>query len=301
MTTQETLDKFVDLFRGRANVYGHEEGRCVKQPLTPDVYLRHLDGVEAIGVYPMVPHRGDFWVVWGCSDIDVEDLGAARTIQQALAAAGVVAWVERSRSKGYHVWVFVSEPVTATAMRRMLLCAHQVADYPAREVNPKQESLSATQYGNYVRLPYWNAADQGAIHRRILDDNDQPMPLQDFLEQASAAKTDADTVNRLAALWKPPAQPAHNININITGDETLNDAMQHLSPLGKVIWRDGPLPERDRSSTLTKLAHECFRSHMTPSMCKIVLKTADMRWGKYHLRFDGGDRELDKLVIRAYS
>lgn len=300
-TTQDTLNMFAELFRGRSDVYGHEEGRCVKQPLTHDVLRRHLDGTEPIGVYPMVPYRGDFWVVWGCSDIDVDDLTAARTIQQALEAAGVTSWVERSRSKGYHVWVFASQPVTASAMRRMLLCAHQVADYPAREVNPKQETLSASQYGNYVRLPYWNSADLGAIHRRILDADDQPLSLQDFVERALAHRTDPDTINRLAALWKPPTQPAHTINVNIVGDETLDDAMRHLSPLGKVIWRDGPLPERDRSSTLTKLAHECFRSNMTPSMCKIILKTADMRWGKYHLRFDGGDRELDKLVMRAYS
>jgi len=299
--TQSTLDTFMELFRGRGDVYGHEEGRCVKQPLTPDVFRRHLDGTEAIGVYPMVPHRGDFWVVWGCSDIDVEDLSAARNIQQALHAAGVEAWVERSRSKGYHVWVFATKPVTAAAMRRMLLCAHQVADYPAREVNPKQETLTPNKYGNYVRLPYWNARDLGAIHRRILDDNDQPLPIQEFVERALANRTDPDTINRLAALWKPPAQPSHGVNINITGDETLDDAMQYLSPLGKVIWRDGPLPEADRSRTLTKLAHECYRSHMTPSMCKIVLRTADLRWCKYHLRADGGDMELDKLVMRAYG
>lgn len=300
MTTQDTLNSFVELFRGRGDAYGHEEGRCVKQPLTHDVFRRHLDGTEPIGVYPMVPYRGEYFVVWGCSDIDVDDLAAARSIQQALQAAGVFAWVERSRSKGYHVWVFASEPVPASAMRRMLLCAHQVADYPAREVNPKQETLATNQYGNYVRLPYWNAADLGALHRRVLDDNDQPMPLQDFVKQALLSRTPAEIIKRLAALWTPPAQPAHVV-VDIAGDETLDDAMNHLSPLGKVIWRDGPLPERDRSSTLTKLAHECFRSNMPPSMCKIILKTADKRWGKYHLRFDGGETELDKLVMRAYS
>lgn len=301
MTASDTLTGFAKLFRGRTDVYGHEEGRCVKQALTPDVLQRHLQGTEAIGVYPMVPYRGDFYVVWGCSDIDVEDLAAARNIQQALQAAGVHAWVERSRSKGYHVWVFAESPVTAAAMRRMLLCAHQVADYPAREVNPKQETLTANKYGNYVRLPYYNAADLGTIHRRILDDNDQPMPLDAFLEAAMSNRTPADVINRLASLWKAPAQPAHSVDTTVTGDETLDDAMRFLSPLGKVIWRDGPLPERDRSSTLTKLAHECFRSNMPPSMCKIVLRTADRRWGKYHLRADGGDMELDKLVVRAYS
>ena len=35
-------------------------------------------------------------------------------------------------------------------MRRCLLAAHQVCEYPAKEVNPKQDKVNG--YGNYVRL-----------------------------------------------------------------------------------------------------------------------------------------------------
>jgi hypothetical protein len=288
---------FASLFRGRTDAYGSEDGGCVKQPVTSDLIADHLAGETPIGVYPMFQHDGEWVCVWGCSDIDIDDLSQARGLQEALAAAGVTAFVERSRSKGYHVWVFADQPVPAWAMRRMLLCAHQVANIPAREVNPKQESLQPNQFGNYVRLPYLNVADCDTIHRRVWGDDNTPMDFEEFIGRAIASKTPKATIMNLAALWREPERK--HITIDLTVNESLADALRLLSPLGKVIWRDGPLPQRDRSSTLTKLAYECAKT-MSPTECKIVLLDADKRWGKYHLRANG-ELEIDKLVVRVYS
>lgn len=298
MIPEHVVGGFTTLFRGRADVYGHEEGRCVKEPLTQELFGQHLGGVQAIGVYPMVPINDVQHVVWGCSDIDIEDLGGARKIQSALKYVGVESFIERSRSKGYHVWVFAEQVVPASDMRRMLLCAHQVADYPAREVNPKQETLTQGQYGNYVRLPYFNAEDMTDSHRRILDDGNQPMPLNDFVASAMALRTPIKLIADLAKLWQEPVTtPAV---IDLSQSVSVKEALMQLSPLGKVIWRDGPLPTKDRSTTLARLGHECVRSCMSPSETKIVLVDADKRWGKYHLR-PNGEIEIDKLVVRVFS
>ena len=298
MISEATLNGFVSLFRGRGDVYGHEEGRCVKEPLKPELFRQHLDGVQAIGVYPMVPIGSVHHVVWGCSDIDIEDLAGARKIQSALSAVKVVSFVERSRSKGYHVWVFAEEVVPASDMRRMLLCAHQVAEYPAREVNPKQETLATGQYGNYVRLPYFNAEDMTDSHRRILDEHNEAMSLQDFVDVAMVSKTPANIISELAKLWQEPV--AQHTVLDMSQSVSVKEALAQLSPLGKVIWRDGPLPTKDRSTTLARLGHECVRSCMSPSETKIVLVDADKRWGKYHLR-PNGELEIDKLVVRVFS
>ena len=298
MISEATLNGFVSLFRGRGDVYGHEEGRCVKAPLTPELFRQHLDGVQAIGVYPMVPIGSVHHVVWGCSDIDIEDLAGARKIQSALLAVKVVSFIERSRSKGYHVWVFAEEVVPASDMRRMLLCAHQVAEYPAREVNPKQETLATGQYGNYVRLPYFKAEDMTDSHRRILDEHNEAMSLQDFVEVAMVSKTPANIISELAKLWQEPVVQ-HTV-LDMSQSVSVKEALAQLSPLGKVIWRDGPLPTKDRSTTLARLGHECVRSCMSPSETKIVLVDADKRWGKYHLR-SNGELEIDKLVVRVFS
>lgn len=300
MTTTDThLEAFTKLFRGRKDAYGHEEGRCVKEPLTAEVIRGHLDGVAAIGVYPMVPYKGDHYVVWGCTDIDIDDLPGAKSIRDSLAAAGVVAHIERSRSKGYHVWVFAAKPVTATAMRRMLLCAHQVADYPAREVNPKQEHLVGSQFGNYVRLPYWDAADLTTVHRRILGADDQPITLEQFLDVAMANLVEPETIMRIAAMWREPERPKMAPMV-LNGDEPIGEALGILTPLGKVIWRDGPLQGKDRSTTLAHLAWECAKSGLNPSQSKMVLVDADRRWGKYHMRANG-EQEIDKLVVKVFT
>ena len=298
MIHDQIVGMFTSLFRGRGDVYGHEEGRCVKEPLTHDVFKQHLDGVQAIGVYPMVPINNIYHVVWGCTDIDIEDLAGARKIQSALSAVNVTSFVERSRSKGYHVWVFSEQIVPASDMRRMLLCAHQVAEYPAREVNPKQETLNAGQYGNYVRLPYFNAEDMTDSHRRILDENNEPMSLNDFVSSAVSSRTPAKLIADLAKLWQEPV--ATPTVIDMSQSVSVKEALTQLSPLGKVIWRDGPLPNKDRSTTLARLGHECVRSCMSPSETKIILVDADKRWGKYHLRANG-ELEIDKLLVRVFS
>lgn len=293
------LGLYVSLFRGRGDVYGHEEGRCVKEPLTHEVFVGHLDGTHLpIGVYPIVPLRGQFHVVWGCTDIDVEDLAMARRLQEALFAAGIVSWVERSRSKGYHVWVFSAGLVTAADMRRMLLLAHQVAEVPAREVNPKQEFLTGGNYGNYVRLPYPNCYDVSTDKRRVLDSHNEPMPFDQFVFAAHGTRNQPELITRLASMWVPP-KPSVVVR-DLAVCESVDDALSKLSPLGKVIWRDGPLEGRDRSSTLTKLAHECGRSGMNPSETKVLITDADLRWGKYHLRPDG-ESEIDKLIVRVFT
>lgn len=296
---EKTIADFIKLFRGRGDVYGHEEGRCVKEPLTVSVFKDHLSGVAPIGVYPMVQNpQGDCYTVWGCSDIDIEDHAGACSIRDALGEVGVTAWIEKSRSKGYHVWVFASAPVPASDMRRMLLAAHQVANYPAREVNPKQETLKQGQYGNYVRIPYPNYEDTTTNKRRIIFDDQTPYHIDHFIQLALDQRTPPSLISNLAGYYKPPVNTIAIKNTEVC--ESLAEALDGLSPLGRCIWRDGPLPTRDRSSTLAKLGHECVRSGMNPSATKIVLMDADKRWGKY-LQRPNGELEIDKLVARVFT
>ena len=298
---------YITLFRGRGDVYGHNEGRCVKEQLTNDVFQKHFSGEAPIGIYPLVPHFEQFYVAWGCVDFDTADADEnAVKLHDALMEAGIVSWIEKSRSKGFHVWVFAEQAVLAEDMRNMLVVASHVAETPTTEVNPKQTTLKAGQYGNYVRLPYPNLDDQQTDKQRIFHKKDvesgsfdNPMVFSDFVESAMSLRTSQETIKRIASMYQPPKQEPVVLN-DYVYDATLSEAMQILSPLGKVIWRDGPLAGKDRSSTLAKLGHETVRSGLNPSQTKIVLMTADKRWGKYHLRHDG-ELEIDKLVVRVHS
>lgn len=301
------LKQYITLFRGRGDVYGHNEGRCVKEQLTTETFQKHLEGTEPIGVYPMLSHIDQYYVAWGCVDFDTAEADQhAVRLHDALMEAGVTSWIEKSRSKGFHVWVFAEHAVLAEDMRNMLIVASQVAETPTTEVNPKQTTLKAGQYGNYVRLPYPNVADRSTDRQRIFHRNyvesgnfKNPMDFNDFVSTAVSLRTSQETIKRIASMYQPSKQAAV-VNHDYVYDATLDEAMQILSPLGKVIWRDGPLAGKDRSSTLAKLGHETVRSGLNPSQTKIVLMTADKRWGKYHLRHDG-ELEIDKLVVRVHS
>lgn len=293
--TPYIVDSFLTLFRGRGDVYGAWEGGCVRKPLNADSFLKHLQGDELIGVYPLIPWKGNWYTVWGCSDIDVDDLDAARNLQLSFTAKGITSFVEKTR-KGYHVWVFADSLVPAATMRRAFLSAHQAINYPAKEVNPKQESAGAG-YGNYVRLPYPNAYAGQPLERTILDDNDQPMPLVDFLPLALESRVDESTLDTLAKMWKPPTR------IHVMSMETNEDVrsiLRRVGPIPYVIWRDGPMEGSDRSSALFRLACKMRDSNITPADALAVIRSADSRWGKFYLRADG-EAEMLKLVERCYE
>ena len=293
------LDNFVTLFRGRGDCYGSEEGGCVRQPLSRLVFANHLVGTTPIGVYPSVPAPSEPFCVWGCSDIDIESLDDARLIQRTLAEVDITSWVERSRSKGYHVWVFATEPVTSKVMRNALLVAHKVANYPAREVNPKQVDVSATKVGNYVRLPYAGGISVTPTRRVILNDNDEPMDLESFVHLATSMRTTKGKLEEIAGMWVEPVKK--HIVVDFGSNETLDDALRSTSPLARIIWRDGPLNNQDRSTALMRLAHLCNSSSISPSLCHMIIVDADKRWGKYHLRGEAGQAEILKIVERAYG
>lgn len=291
---EQTLDNFITLFRGRGDAYGAWDGGCIKQPLTRTVFADHIWGNNPIGVYCSVPSGNDPFCVWGCTDIDYDNYDHARLLQRTFEAVGVTAWVEKTR-KGWHIWIFSSEPVPSRNMRHMQLAAHQVCGLNPKEVNPKQANVTVHQYGNYVRLPYPATEPH---QRYIVDTAGDRMDIDTFTEHAVAARTDAATVELLAGHYQEPTATELEIAAP-TADMTA--AARALTPLGRTIWRNGPIVGRDRSTTLQHLAHECRKAHLAPGDALMLLEDADLRWGKYLIRGEKGRNELMKLLQRAYG
>jgi hypothetical protein len=213
----------------------------------------------------------------------------------AFTVKDIKSWVEKTR-RGYHVWVFADSLVPAATMRRAFLAAHQAVNYPAKEVNPKQES-AGTGYGNYVRLPYPNAIEGRYDERYILDDNDEPLPLQRFLSEALQHRASFEQLDGIAGLWKEPKR-THVIHQETSAD--VKSILRKAGAIPYVIWRDGPLEGTDRSSTLFRLACKLRDAGCTAGESFAVLKSGDARWGKFYLRPDG-DQELIKIIERSYN
>lgn len=309
------VQQFADLFAGNATAYGSDTGSAIHYPPTLKVYERHLEGIEPIGIYPCIQQPDNrltatsdgLWVKWGCCDIDTGDWNEVWALWSALKAMGIAATIERSRSKGWHVWIFSAEWVPAATMRRALKCAYKAIDLPAREANPKSEHLRPYQLGNYVRLPYKGIGSffNQRLDRQIVmegfdrNGDGHPVPFATFL--ANVETVSQETLTKWAAKWYEP--PRHNIGItpdDALKDEALKAVVARLPYTLGLLWTSGPKQEHKRSEGLVALAYQTAAKGFTAQEVYSLVSSADRIWGKYSSRPNGQDYLLD-IVERAFK
>lgn len=294
--TDDIVANYAALFRGRIDCYGSWGGGCVKAPVTEQIFAKHLTTGPHVGVYPLIVVNDVAHCWWGCTDIDYSDYDEARRLQDAFAAVDVRAWTERTR-KGWHIWVFADTAVPAEAMRHMFLACHRVARSRPTEVNPKQTHLKNGAVGNYVRLPY--PAGDAATERYISEDG-RRLTVSEFVAEATACRATAQQIADLADYYTPPTPPMAVLAAHRCHDMTA--AASSLTPLGRVIFRSGPIAGKgDRSTTLARLAYQCYESGISAGDALALLEDADYRWGKFMHRGEAGRLELIKLVQLAYG
>lgn len=318
----DNVKRFLTIFQGRQDAYGADGGRAIHQPVTYSLLEGHLQGTgEPVGIYPirfMNPATGLTWdtippedhmtlmrVRWGCCDIDTGDWNETFRLATALKAMELVPWVERSRSKGWHVWIFVPTSVAAFEMRRCLKVAYAAIGLPAKEANPKSEILRPNQLGNYVRLPYpggwWENNRQCMMRLWHVDNDGYPMSVDDFLAQD--VYSDPAIVVKWASKWREPKRLTIISDMKEGADV---DTLVALLPNGaRRLYENGPKVKEgatvaDTSSGLVGLAHLVRGVGFTPEEAMTVIGAADRRWGKYHER-NQPEMYYEDIVRRAYQ
>jgi hypothetical protein len=133
-------------------------------------------------------------------------------IAEALTAAGLHCCVERSKSKGWHIWVFFSEPVLAADVRVVLRTIALEAGARDSEDLVCPRSEQATELGNGTWLPLfggdrkphsrffeqtesgqWHqATDQAAVLQRILANTSPPERLAAEAEKIRTGGQEAE-------------------------------------------------------------------------------------------------------------
>ena len=159
-STAEKLALFRACFSGLDHVYGTYDpqtgrSRQVKQPVTEQVLLRHLQGRRPFGVYLLVGDRTGAVV----ADFDRKDVEPPLRFLRCAHGIGITSYLERSKSKGWHAWIFLQSPgVTAAKARavvRWILAEINASD---TEVFPKQDRLDGrNHFGNFVNAPLFGA------------------------------------------------------------------------------------------------------------------------------------------------
>lgn len=286
------VEVFMSLFGGRTDAYGTWEGGSVKADVAYSTFARHLYGQELIGIYPLTDNST---VMWGCTDIDVDEIDLALNLKTAFEIKGIQSFVEKTR-RGYHVWVFADDWIPAPIMRRAFLAAHEAVKVPAKEVNPKQEE--ATGLGNYVRLPYPNGINEMPENRYVLSEATlEPISLKEFLTEAKQTRTSINLLRPLAELHKPRKRATLDVT-SVRMD--VQEALDYVSPYVATVWRNGPVGDLDRSNILCMMVHK-MREYGTPiNHAYTVLVDADKRWGKFHNRPDATE-QLVKIVEDIYG
>jgi len=188
-------DRFAALFQGRTDSWGAVHGESIKKPVVQKSYFLHLVEKASLGIYPLLD---DGTCRFGAIDIDKDDRELVLRLREEFWSLGLKSeFVERSRSKGYHIWVFFTEAVKAEKVRHILSTVVDKVGEPL-EVFPKQEILREGEVGNYINLPYFGGLEK-TLERRVIVDplTFKPVPLEEFLSKAERSLITMDVLEAI--------------------------------------------------------------------------------------------------------
>ncbi|MBN1185990.1 MAG: DEAD/DEAH box helicase [Bacteroidales bacterium] len=221
--SKDILDFFKSLFHGRQEIYAirwEKEGKSgympaykvdwtdyrkhkltggsfkdyskkEYQPLTDEVLIRHLQGLETIGIYPLLEDNTSFFIA-----ADFDDSNWKESILKLYSVClkhKIQSYIERSRSgSGGHLWIFFEENLPAEKTRKLmyeLLREATIISPFDKEPSfdrlfPNQDFHSGKGMGNLIALPLNGKA--------LLDLNSaflNPEDLQPYNNQLEAIKS----------------------------------------------------------------------------------------------------------------
>ena len=186
-TTGQKVDLFRACFAGLQDVYGTYDPRTghvrqVKQPVNYEVILRHLQGQQPYGVYLLVGEQTRAVA----ADFDDEDMFPPLEFVRQADQYGIKAYIERSKRKGWHAWIFTTLPgVPAVKARLVVKAILDDIGAPSTEVFPKQDRIDGNAiYGNFINAPLFGAlVPRGRTVFVDPDNGFRPCPSQwDLLE-----------------------------------------------------------------------------------------------------------------------
>jgi len=129
-------------------------------PLTDDQLLKHLNGEQLMGIYPLLNDNTSWFIA---ADFDKEKWERECKVFIDICKENAIdAYLERSRSgKGGHVWIFFDKPYPAIRSRKIFIMLLKRAgvfspfdkDSSFDRLFPNQDFHSGKGLGNLIALP----------------------------------------------------------------------------------------------------------------------------------------------------
>ena len=159
-STSEKIGIFRSLFSGLTHVYGtydpvSRRAGQVKETVTDTVIHDHLVGRKPYGVYLLMENRTCAAAV----DFDTEDRITPLEFVSHAKHYDVASYIERSKSKGYHVWSFFDgRGVLAYKVRAVVRHILDEIEASDTEIFPKQDELNSNIcFGNFINAPLFGS------------------------------------------------------------------------------------------------------------------------------------------------
>jgi len=134
-------------------------------PLTDNEVQKHLNGIQQIGVYPLLQDNTSWFLV---ADFDKQNWKVeAVNFLNACKEENIPAYLERSRSgNGGHVWIFFEKPYVAIRSRKIFITILEESGIFSMfdksssfdRLFPNQDFLSGKGLGNLIALPFFKPA-----------------------------------------------------------------------------------------------------------------------------------------------
>jgi len=237
--TEDKIRVFRSFFSGLTNVYGTYDpatgsARQVKAQVTNKVLIDHLTGKQPYGVYLLVKDKTRAIGV----DFDTQDRTPLIEFVARANHYGLKAYVERSKSKGHHMWLFFDKQ-GVIARKARIVAQHilEEIEQPATEIFPKQDEIGAnTIYGNFLNAPLFGALVPKEKTVFLAPPSFHPYPNQwDFLESAKRhTESDLDEIIEINDLSEAPQHQSPSPN---PGNGNRNKFS--LPPCARKMLRDG--------------------------------------------------------------
>jgi hypothetical protein len=147
---------------------------AVREPVEDGVLKAHLKGRYRVGSYMVGKDNRTPFLVF---DIDKPKRSFVRKITRRLNKRGITPYVERSKSKGFHIWVFFAERIRARIARKLAYSILGDLDQSKIEVLPKQDTVKEGGLGNCIWLPLCKS-DISRKRTVFLGENFEPIEKQ---------------------------------------------------------------------------------------------------------------------------
>ncbi len=185
--------------RKQANGKNVGKAAILHEPRTAALWEGHLSGSgSGIGIIP-INETND--CKWGCIDIDQYPLDHKNLVER-IRKLKLPLVVCRSKSGGAHMFLFVSDWVTAKVMQSTLNQISAALGYGGSEVFPKQVKLFLDRgdVGNFLNLPYFDA--EGGL-RYAFNDDGSAATLDEFFALYDRFVQTPEQVSALSIEEKP--------------------------------------------------------------------------------------------------